>query len=136
MQIEDALSFAATHHRAILGTFRSDGMPSLTPILVATDDGGRLTISTRETAYKTRHVRANPQVVGCVVTDQFFGDWVQFEGQAEVWSLPGAMDGLIDYYRRVAGEHHDWDEYRQSMERERRCLLRIRITRAGPTRQG
>ena len=50
--------------------------------------------------------------------------------------LPEAMDGLVDYYRRVAGEHPDWDDYRAAMERERRVLLRITVERAGPNRSG
>ena len=45
---------------------------------------------------------------------------------------PEAMDGLVDYYRRLSGEHPDWDEYRAAMQRERRCLIRITVTRAGP----
>jgi hypothetical protein len=46
------------------------------------------------------------------------------------------MDGLIAYYRQVAGEHPDWDEYRAAMERERRVLLRMTIERAGPDTAG
>jgi hypothetical protein len=46
------------------------------------------------------------------------------------------MEGLVDYYRRVSGEHPDWDEYRNAMERERRVLLRIELERAGPTKAG
>lgn len=136
MDIQDALRFASDQHRGVLGTFRTDGMPSLTPVLLATDDDGFVVVSTRETAYKVGHVRRDPRVVGCMMTDQFFGDWVQFEGTATVQSLPGAMDGLIDYFRRTAGEHSDWDEYRRAMTQEQRCLLRIQLTRVGPNRRG
>ncbi len=69
-------------------------------------------------------------------TDGFFGPWVQVEGDVEIISLPEAMDQLIEYYRLVAGEHPDWDEYRAAMATERRCLLRIEITRAGPDNSG
>lgn len=51
-------------------------------------------------------------------------------------SLPEAMEGLIDYYRRVSGEHPDWDEYRAAMEKEQRVLIRISIDRAGPDHSG
>ena len=51
-------------------------------------------------------------------------------------SLPEAMDGLVDYYRRLAGEHPDWDDYRRAMENERRVLVRVEIERAGPDRAG
>jgi hypothetical protein len=46
------------------------------------------------------------------------------------------MELLVDYYRRVAGEHPDWDEYRRAMEREKRVLIRITMESAGPERQG
>jgi len=46
------------------------------------------------------------------------------------------MEGLVDYYRAVAGEHSDWDDYRRSMEQERRVLLRITVERAGPNHNG
>ena len=69
-------------------------------------------------------------------TDRFFGDWVQVDGTAEVVSLPDALEPLVDYYRRIAGEHNDWDEYRQAMRDDRRVLIRITIERAGPARSG
>jgi hypothetical protein len=43
---------------------------------------------------------------------------------------------LVDYYRKVAGEHPDWDDYRNAMQREQRVLLRIALERAGPTKSG
>ena len=43
------------------------------------------------------------------------------------------MDGLVDYYRRVAGEHENWDDYRSAMQRERRVLLRVTWTAPAPT---
>ena len=71
-----------------------------------------------------------------MVSDGFFGRWVQVEGAAEVISLPDAMDLLIDYYRRTAGEHPDWPDYRAAMERERRVIVRVSIDRAGPDVSG
>ena len=72
----------------------------------------------------------------CVFQDEFFGTWFQAEGPATIESLPRAMEGLVRYYRLVAGEHPDWAEYRAAMQRERRVLLRIQIERAGPLRSG
>ena len=47
------------------------------------------------------------------------------------------MEPLVDYYRRASGgEHPDWDDYRAAMERDRRVLIRIEPTRAGPDRAG
>ena len=58
------------------------------------------------------------------------------EGQAEVLSLPDALEPLVEYYRQLSGEHDDWDGYRESMRREQRVLLRIDALRAGPDRRG
>jgi hypothetical protein len=49
----------------------------------------------------------------CVFTDNFFGPWIRINSSAEIVPLPDAMDGLIDYYRRISGEHPDWDDYRR-----------------------
>ena len=49
----------------------------------------------------------------CVFTDDFFGPWIHIDGTAELVPLPDAMDGLIDYYRHISGEHPDWDDYRR-----------------------
>jgi hypothetical protein len=46
------------------------------------------------------------------------------------------MELLVDYYRAVSGEHPDWDDYRAAMRRDRRVIVRIAITRAGPDISG
>jgi PPOX class probable F420-dependent enzyme len=93
-------------------------------------------VSTRETAIKTKNLRRDSRVSLCVLSDGFYGDWVLADGRATIVSLPEAMEGLVEYYRRVAGEHPDWDDYRAAMERERRVLVRISIDRVGPNKSG
>jgi PPOX class probable F420-dependent enzyme len=129
---EAARAFLGKQHRAVLATARADGTPQLSPVLATVDRDGRVIVSTTEGSVKVRNLRRNPHAALCVLNDGFFGDWTQVEGEVEIVPLPEAMDGLVDYYRRVAGEHSDWDDYRAAMERERRVLLRIRIQRAGP----
>ena len=136
MEIEEARQFVRQHHRAVLSTRRANGEPQLSPILAGVDDEGYIIISTRETAIKTHNLRRYPRASLCVLTDAFFGSWMQIDGSAAIVSLPEAMEGLVDYYRRVVGEHPNWDEYRQAMQHERRVLLRITIERAGPDRSG
>jgi PPOX class probable F420-dependent enzyme len=96
------------------------------------DDEGKVVILTREGAYKTGNLRRDPAVVLCVLSDDFFGRWIQIEGTAQLVSLPEAMEGLVDYYRRISGEHPDWDEYRRAMQRDRRVLVRVSVDAAGP----
>ncbi len=136
MDLDPARDFLRTHHRAVLATTRRDGRPQLSPVLAAIDGEGRVLISTRETAVKTRNLRRDPNASLCAFSDGFFGEWIQVEGTAEVISLPAAMDLLVAYYRAVAGEHPDWADYRAAMERDRRVIVRISITRAGPDISG
>jgi PPOX class probable F420-dependent enzyme len=131
-----ARAFLGKHHRAVLATSRADGRPQLSPVTCALDADGHVVISTRETAIKTKNLRREPRASLCVFTDGFFGDWVQVEGTAEIVSLPEAMELLIDYYRAIAGEHPDWDDYRAAMRRDRRVIIRIGIIRAGPDTSG
>ena len=56
----------------------------------------------------------------------------RIEGTAQIVSLPEAMDGLVDYYRGISGEHPDWDDYRRAMQQEQRVLVRVSIDAAGP----
>ena len=77
----------------------------------------------------------HPRVVLCALTEAFFGEWVLIEGRASILHLPEAMEPLVDYYRGISGEHPDWDDYRAAMVRDRRVLLRVTITRAGPDRR-
>ncbi len=135
MDLDQARDFVSSHHRAVLATRSPRGIQQ-SPVLVGVDDAGRLTVSSRETAYKTMNLRADPWAQLCVLQDGFFGEWVYVEGEAEVLSLPEAMEPLVDYYRGISGEADDWDGYRAGMERERRVLIRITPLRAGPDRQG
>jgi PPOX class probable F420-dependent enzyme len=136
MDLDEARQFMQANHRAILATFRADGRPQLSPVAVAVDGAGRAAVSSRETAFKVKNLRRDPRATICVVSDAWYGGWIQADGTASVVSLPEAMDPLIDYYRSVAGEHPDWDDYRAAMERERRVIVRIELERAGPDRQG
>ena len=136
MDLDTARAVIREQHRAVLATMRRDGTPQLSPVLVAVDDEGRVDISSRETAYKVRNLRRDPRAWVCVFPDQFYGRWVQVEGDVEIVSLPGAMEPLVDYYRRLAGGYPDWADYRAAVERERRVLVRISLTRAGPDRTG
>jgi PPOX class probable F420-dependent enzyme len=137
VDIDTARAVIRTQHRGVFATMRPNGTPALTPITANIDNDGYVVISSRQTAYKVRNIRRNPQVHLCVFPDAFFGGtWVQVDGTAEIIELPEAMDGLIDYYRRTAGEHPDWDDYRAAMVRDQRVLLRMRIDRAGPDVSG
>ena len=133
MDLDEARAFVREHHRAVLATRRGDGSPQMSIVACNVDGDGKIVVSTRETAVKTRNARRDPRVSICVLPDDGWqGRWIQVDGNADVLSLPDAMEPLVDYYRTTAGEHPDWDDYRAAMERERRVLLRVTLERAGP----
>jgi PPOX class probable F420-dependent enzyme len=136
VDVGEALDFVRSNPRAVLVTRRRDGRPQTSPVTAGVADGGTVVISSRETAMKVKNLERDPAASLCVLSEAFFGPWVQVDGTVEVVHLPEAMDGLVDYYRRLSGEHPDWDDYRAAMERERRVLLRLTVIAAGPNRSG
>ena len=136
MNLDEARQFLRENHRAVLSTFRADGRPQLSPVAVGVDAQGRAVVSSREPAFKVKNLRREPRASLCVVSDNWYGPWLQVDGTATIVSLPEAMEPLVDYYRGLAGEHPDWDDYRAAMERDRRVIVRIELERAGPDRQG
>lgn len=123
-------------HRGVLVTRRRSGELQTSPIVGATDDEGRFLISSRETAFKVMNLRRDARATLCLFVDEFFGGWVQIEGTADIVALPGAMDALIATYRRIGGEHPDWDEYRTAMIGERRVIIAVDVKRIGPVASG
>ena len=136
MDLDAARDHVRRHSHAVLATMRQDGTPQLSPVAATVDADGRVVVSSRETAFKTKNVRRHPTAWLCVFPDAFYGPWVQVEGTVEVVSLPEAMEPLVDYYRRVSGEHPDWDEYRQAMRDQGKSLLRITLERWSPVATG
>lgn len=133
MDLEAARDYLRTHHRAVMATTRRDATPQMSPITVSVDNDGYAVVSSRETAVKVKNLRRDPRAWICALPDAFFGEpFVQVEGDVTIVDLPEAMDGLVDYYRSVSGEHPDWDDYRAAMTRDQRVLIKLAITRAGP----
>lgn len=136
MDLQDALDFLRSNHRSVLIARRRDGEPQPSPVVHGVDPQGRVVVSSREPAYKVRNIRRDPRVTLCAFTDNFFGKWVVVEGRAEIISLPDAMEKLVELYRSIAGEHPDWDDYRAAMAREKRVIIAITPTSAGPDSAG
>ena len=132
MDADQARQFIQSHHHAVMATRRRDGTGQMSPVAAATDDDGRIIISTTEPSAKVKNLRRNPEASLCVISDGFYGPWVQVDGHVTIESLPEAMDGLVRYYRKVAGEHPDWDDYRNAMQLEQRVLLHLTVERVSP----
>ncbi|WP_043500433.1 PPOX class F420-dependent oxidoreductase [Georgenia sp. SUBG003] len=133
---EEMQDFVSTRHHAVLLTRRSGGGVQMSPVTCGLDDAGRVVVSTYPERAKTANLRRDPRASLCVLSDDFDGPWIQLEGSAEVLDLPESVEPLVDYYRSIAGEHPDWDEYRQAMHDQGKSLIRITVESWGPVATG
>ncbi|MFC8193175.1 PPOX class F420-dependent oxidoreductase [Cellulomonas sp. NPDC057328] len=130
------LDFVRPRHHMLLVTARADGRPQVSPVSGGVDQDGRIVISTYPDRAKTRNAERDARVSVCVLSDEWDGAWVQVDGTAEVLHMPEAEDALVDYFRCIAGEHPDWDEYRAAMRLQGKSLLRITPERWSPIATG
>ena len=132
----ELLAFVRPRHHMLLTTFRSDGSPQSSPVTGGVDDSGRIVISSYPQRAKSANLRRTPKASVVVLSEDFDGAWVQVDGDAEVIAGEDAVEPLVDYFRSIAGEHPDWDEYRQAMRDQGKCLIRVSPTRWGPIATG
>jgi PPOX class probable F420-dependent enzyme len=130
------LEFLRPRHKGLLVTSRSDGRPQMSPLTCGVDTEGRIVVSTYPDRAKARNARRDARVSICVVSDDWDDPYVQVDGRAEILDMPEALDGLVEYFRCISGEHPDWDEYRDAMARQNKSLIRIEIERWGPIATG
>jgi PPOX class probable F420-dependent enzyme len=136
VDLQELLDFVRPRHNLVLITSRSDGRPQASPVTGGVDEQGRIVISTYPERAKTANARRDPRVSVVVLSDDFGGAWVQVDGDCEVIDCPDSVEPLVDYFRAVAGEHPDWEEYRQAMVAQGKSLLRITPTRWSPIATG
>jgi PPOX class probable F420-dependent enzyme len=132
----ELLEFLRPRHRGMLATTRRDGRPQLSPVTCGVDADGRIVVSTYPNRAKAVNARHDPRVSIVVQSDDWNGEYVQLDGSAEVLDMPDALDGLVEYFRSISGEHPNWDEYRDAMRLQGKSLLRITIERWGPVATG
>jgi PPOX class probable F420-dependent enzyme len=128
--------FVRPRHHGVLLTTRRDGRPQSSLVTMGLDTDGRIVVSTYPERAKVHNIRRDPAVSVVVLSDDFGGEWVQVDGAAQVIDLPGAVEPLVEYFRVISGEHPDWDEYREAMVRQGKCLIRVTIERWGPIAKG
>lgn len=132
----ELLDFVRTRHHYLLVTRRQDGSPQASPVAGGVDPDDRIVVSSYPERAKSCNLRRDPRASVLVLSDDWDGPWVQVDGDAEVLGMPEALDGLVDYFRSISGEHPDWDEYREAMRAQDKVLLRITPTRWGPVATG
>ncbi|MBT8197699.1 MAG: PPOX class F420-dependent oxidoreductase [Acidimicrobiia bacterium] len=133
---DEMLDFVRPRHNGILTTMRSDGRTQQSPVTMGLDDSGRVVISSYPERAKVVNARSRDSVSVLVLSDDFGGEWQQLHGRAEILDLPDAIEPLVEYFRTIAGEHPDWDEYREAMVNQGKVLIRVTIDDWGPIAKG
>ena len=128
--------FVRPRHRGVLLTTRRDGRPQSSLVTIGLDTSGRVVVSSYPERAKTMNAKRNPAASMVVMSEEFGGEWMQLDGTVEVLDMPEALDGLVEYFRVISGEHPDWDECRQAMARQGKCLIRLTIDQWGPISKG
>jgi PPOX class probable F420-dependent enzyme len=132
----ELLDFIRPRHRMVLTTFRADGSLQSSPVSGGVDEQGRVVIASYPGRAKSVNIRRTPKASVVVLSDEFNGAYVQIDGDAEVIDLPEAVELLVDYFRVIAGEHPDWQDYRRAMVDQGKCLIRVTPRRWGPVATG
>jgi PPOX class probable F420-dependent enzyme len=132
----ELLEFVRPRHHGVLLTKRRDGWPQSSLVTMGVGDDGSILVSSYPERAKIHNLRRDPRASMVVMSDAFDGEWVQVDGTATVTDIPESVDGLVEYFRVISGEHPDWDEYRQAMVRQGKSLIRIAIERWGPIAKG
>jgi hypothetical protein len=102
-------AFVRPRHHGILGTWRSDGSPQLSPVTMGLGPDGAVLVASYPERAKVRNLRRRPEATMCVLSDDF---------------------------RSISGEHPDWAEYRQAMVDQGNVLIRLVPERWGPVSRG
>jgi PPOX class probable F420-dependent enzyme len=134
MELSDALDFIRDKRNGILITIKSDGRPQSSNIAYVVRDDGSIVISVTDGRAKTSNLRRRPQASLHVNRDDFWA-YAVIEADAELSPVAAAPDdptveALVEYYRALAGEHDDWDDYRRAMVDDGRLVLTLRPTHA------
>jgi PPOX class probable F420-dependent enzyme len=136
VDLPELLAFIRPRHRMVLTTFRADDSLQSSPVSGGVDGAGRIVIATYPQRAKSANIRRRRRASITVLSDEFNGPYVQVDGDGEVIDLPDAVEPLVEYYRSIAGEHPDWEEYRQAMVEQGKCLIRVTPQRWGPVATG
>jgi PPOX class probable F420-dependent enzyme len=132
----ELLEFVRPRHHGVLLTRRADGWPQSSLVTMGLGDDDAILVSTYPERAKAHNLRRDHRASVIVMSDDFGGEWVQCDGTAIVVDAPEAIDGLVEYFRNISGEHPDWDEYRRAMAHQGKSLVRLAIERWGPIARG
>lgn len=126
------LALIAGNSLGVLATLKRDGRPQLSNVSYHFDARAlTISVSVTEPRAKTRNLRRDPRAAIHVSSDDGWA-YAVAEGDA-VLTPPAAnpaddtVEGLVELYRKISGEHPDWDDYRRAMVDDRRVLMTLPI---------
>jgi PPOX class probable F420-dependent enzyme len=127
------LAVIAGNSLGVLATIKRDGRPQLSNVSYFFDQRNvAIQVSITEPRAKTRNLRRDPRASILVASDDGWA-YAVAEGDA-ILTPPAAtprddtVEALIALYRNIAGEHPDWDDYRNAMVTDRRVVLTLPIS--------
>jgi PPOX class probable F420-dependent enzyme len=133
MEISEAREFLRHSHHGILVTRKKDGSLQMTLVSPVIGADGNVIITSRDSTFKVKNIKRNPQISLLVFGEQFHGShYVQIDGKAEVVPHPAAMDIVLDWHRQIRGEPRSWDDIRAKTLAEGRIASRVTIEKVGP----
>ena len=123
MDLVDALQFLAP---------RRNGVLQLSNITYHLGGDGLVRISITATRAKYHNLVRDPRASLHVAADDFWS-YVVVDGDVELAPVAAdpndpTVDELVAYYRELAGEHPNWDEYRLTMVNDGRTVVRLTPT--------
>ncbi len=137
MDIAEAKEFLKGKQHGVLVARKKDGSLQMTLVSPAIGTNGDLILTSRETTYKVKNIRRNPQISLLVFGEKFNGsNYIQVDGKAEIIPQPQAMDIVLDWHRQIRGEPANWDEIREKTKADRRIAMRVTIEKVCPQSQG
>lgn len=124
--------FLAEHRKAVLVTLKRDGRPQLSNVLYRYDPATRQAdVSVTADRAKTRNAVRDPRVSLHVSSDDFWA-YVVADGTAVVGEPARdphdqSADALVELYRVLAGEHENWEKFREVQVLEQRLVLSVAV---------
>lgn len=130
MDISQAVDAVRSTQQSILTTLRRDGRPQQSNVLHTVDGDGIIRVSITADRAKYTNLQRKPWAALHVNAGSFWS-YAVVEGPVDLSEIAAAPDDdatseLVAIYRALSGEHDDWDDYRASMVRDHRVVLRLR----------
>lgn len=134
MELADAIAFARARRQGVLVTIRANGRAQLSNVMYQMTPDGVAEVSITASRAKTKNLRRDPRASLYVLGDSFWA-YVVLEGSVDLSPVAAdphdaVADQLVDLYRRLQGEHPDWEEYRRAMVDDGRLVARFAAERA------